>query len=126
MQNAAIATQLSELMGSATNSKNAAPTAKSAAFAWPDWSLRTSATPAQHEIQTITLISNVLNRASAHPTLAISTIILEDSPFIQPRISNHPKNSRRLRPAAIGSTPRAPPQCARGFTPFLYAVQVPS
>src|ERR1700722_20607798 len=124
MQNAAIATQLSELMGSATNSKNAAPTAKSAAFAWPDWSLRTSATPAQHEIQTITLISNVLNRASAHPTPATSTIILEDSPFTQPRMSNHPKNSRRLRPAAIGSTARPPTQCVGGVTTLLYDSEV--
>src|SRR5271157_2284958 len=126
MQNAAMATQLSELMGSATNTKNAAPTAKSTAFAGPDWSLKRSATPAQHEIQTITLIPNVFNRASAHPTPLTASIILEDSPFTHPRMSKPPKNSRRLRPPAIGATARPPPQCVEpGITTFSSAIQPP-
>src|SRR5271166_4130885 len=106
MQIAAVATQLNELIGSATNDKNAAPTAKSTAFARPDLSLMTSATPTQHEIQTITLISNVFSRAPAHPTALTSSVILEDSPLAQPRMSKPPKNSRRLRPPTIGTTAR--------------------
>ena len=99
-----MANQLSGPIGRITRKRNPAPTAKSAERTSLVRSRRIIDIPTMQESQTITLISNVLKSASAHPSRSTDWMIREASPFTQPRVRSAANNSPRDTWPAIGDT----------------------